>query len=210
MSLHESQSLLWERHVGQSKAFWKYIFPHIQKTFAIDSNFTAFHAYRAVNEVKPSFIRVEADEVTYPMHIILRYEIEKDLIHNKIDVGILPEVWNAKMKEYLGKEPKQHSKGALQDVHWASGCFGYFPSYLCGAMLAAQIYNTANKQIPKLEEKIEKGNFEELKVWLNKNIHEKGSLYTIDELMKQVTGEPMSPEHLLNYLTTKYSELYIF
>jgi carboxypeptidase Taq len=144
------------------------------------------------------------------MHVILRYEIEKGLFDGSIEVEQLPEVWNSKMKEYLGIVPETDSLGVLQDIHWSLGAFGYFPSYLCGAILACQFFKTAEKKIENLNEKIEKGEFLELKTFLNENIHQKGSLYSLDELTKQVTDEAMNPKYLIEHLQEKYSKIYDF
>jgi len=209
MSLHESQSLLWERHVGLSKKFWERHTKTIQKAFPhIPSNLTSNDMYLASNEVKPVFIRVESDEVTYPMHVILRYEIERGLFSGSINVEDLPKIWNEKMKEYLGIVPENNAVGVLQDIHWSFGAFGYFPSYLCGAMLSAQIFNQMSKKIEKIDEKIGNGEFKDLKEWLNKNIHEKGSLLSLDELMVEVTGEKLNPKYFIEYLENKYNEIY--
>jgi carboxypeptidase Taq len=209
MSLHESQSLLWERHVGLSKGFWTKYWPQVQKTFPhIDSKIEVSSVYLAVNEVQPSLIRVEADEVTYPMHIILRFEIEKGLFDGTIKVEDLPRVWNEKMKEYLGIVPEGAAQGVLQDIHWALGAFGYFPSYLIGAMCAAQIFAKMESSIDSIHSKIENGKFEELKNWLNKNIHEKGSVMSLDDLMKEVTGEKLNTKHYIDYMEKKYKAIY--
>eukprot|EP01080_Neovahlkampfia_damariscottae_P001347 gene1347-11429_t len=209
MSLHESQSLFWERHIGLSQPFWNHYWNEIKETFDhIPKEISPTQAYNAINNVAPTFIRVESDEVTYPMHIIMRYEIEKGLFNGTIEVKDLPKIWNEKMKEYLGIVPETDALGVLQDIHWSLGAFGYFPSYLCGAILASQFFKTAEKKIENLNEKIEKGEFSELKKFLNENIHSKGSLYTLDELTKQVTNESMNPKYLIDHLTKKYSKIY--
>eukprot|EP01091_Cochliopodium_minus_P003542 TRINITY_DN1353_c0_g1_i1.p1 TRINITY_DN1353_c0_g1~~TRINITY_DN1353_c0_g1_i1.p1 ORF type:complete len:504 (+),score=178.75 TRINITY_DN1353_c0_g1_i1:2-1513(+) len=209
MSLHESQSLLWERHVGLSEAFWQHYWP-ITKSFFdfIPNNVTNEQAYLGVNAVDPIFIRVESDEVTYPMHVILRYEIEKGLFNGTVDVDKLPEVWNQKFNDYLGITPPNNTQGVLQDIHWALGAFGYFPSYLVGAMLSAQIYHQATISVTNLNQNIKEGRFTELRTWLNQNIHEKGSLMSFDELMVEVTGEKLNPKYFFDYLTKKYSQIY--
>jgi len=211
MATHESQSLLWERMVGQSLSFWKWATPIMHRYFPHTKECTAEDFYKAVNIVQPSLIRVDADEVTYPLHVILRFEIERDLMQGKLDVSDLARVWNDKMKSYLGVAPPSDREGVLQDVHWSSGAIGYFPSYSLGAMMATQLFRQAKKEISNLEEKIEKGNFLELKQWLNKKVHEKGSLYpNADKLLEAVTGEPLQPSYFIEYLKEKYQPLYKF
>jgi len=157
MGIHESQSLCWERMVGLSFGFWEHYWPKLKELFPqIPSTITVDQFYKAINLVKPSFIRVEADEVTYPMHIILRYEIEKGLMNGSIQVDDLPSLWNQKMKEYLGIEPTTDTEGVLQDTHWSCGLFGYFPTYLLGAIYASQFFTQALKEIPNLLEEIKK------------------------------------------------------
>lgn len=204
MGIHESQSLLWEKQVGKSKAFWKFAYPICKKHFKELSSYTEEDIYHSINRVEPSFVRVDADEVTYPFHVILRYEIERDLFNNRIQVDDLPQIWNAKMKEYLGVSPPNDALGLLQDVHWSGGAFGYFPSYTLGAINAAQIFATAKATIPSLTSQIESGNFKELRKFLLENIHQQGSLYEPNELMKRVTGKPTDAKAFLSYLETKY------
>jgi len=210
MGVHESQSLLWERMVGLSGPFMKYLLPKIRAHFPEFPDRSPEDLYAAVNVMKhPSYIRVESDEVTYPMHIILRYEIERGLLDGSIKVDDVPAVWNAKMKEYLGVTPDNDAQGCLQDVHWSAGLFGYFPTYSLGAMYACQIYKHAATQIPNLEEEIAKGNFKPLKEWLNEKLHKLGSLHPSgDDLMTAVTGGPLDPAVFLGYLKDKYSKLY--
>ena len=209
MGVHESQSLLWEKRVGLSYEFWQHFFPVAQKHFAphLDSvSLDQFH--RAINAVNPSFIRVEADEVTYPMHVILRFELEKSLLENEDEFNDLPERWNQKMKEYLGIVPADDRQGVLQDVHWSAGLFGYFPTYNLGALYSSQIFETAKKTIPDLLQNIAKGNFLELKKWLNTEVHEKGSLWETTQLIQEITGEEINPKIHMQYLKDKYSTLY--
>ena len=164
--------------------------------------------YAAINLCRPSFIRVEADEVTYPMHIILRYEIEKGLFDETIKVKNLPKIWNDKMEEYLGIRPPTDAQGVLQDVHWSGGAFGYFPSYSLGAMYACQFYSKMLLDIGDIPKKIKEGNFSCIKKWLNDNIHQKGRLYSTDDLILKVTGEKLDPCFFIDYLKKKYSEIY--
>jgi len=222
MGIHESQSLLWERMVGLSKPFQRYLLPKLQAIFPDKfSDRTPEDLYLAMNCIKdPSIIRLESDEVTYTMHIILRYEIEKGLLDGSIPVEEVPAVWNSKMKEYLGVEVMDDAQGCLQDIHWAGGAFGYFPTYSLGAMYACQLYACAKEQVdvaskstctkgPTLEENIALGNFAVLKNWLNKNVHKLGSVPASgDELMERVTGNRLQPETFLNYLRCKYTEIY--
>eukprot|EP01027_Heterolobosea_sp_BB2_P016604 GEZU01023617.1.p1 GENE.GEZU01023617.1~~GEZU01023617.1.p1 ORF type:complete len:514 (+),score=160.28 GEZU01023617.1:45-1586(+) len=212
MGIHESQSLLWERHVGLNRPFLERFWPIIQEAFAPENphllKFSSEDVYKAVNSIEAGLIRVEADEVTYPMHIILRYELEKGLLDGSIAVKDLPQLWNAKMQEYLGLTPPDDSKGVLQDVHWSGGAIGYFPSYLLGSIAACQFYNAALKQIPDLEKNLREGNFHLLKEWLNRNVHSVGSLLSSDDLMTRVTGEPLNPQHFIDYLRQKYAQIY--
>ncbi|MEW5308984.1 MAG: hypothetical protein WDW38_000901 [Sanguina aurantia] len=211
MGIHESQSLLWERMVALSPPFSKYLLPLLKESFPKEfGDVSERQLYESMNVIaSPSLIRVESDEVTYPMHVILRYEIERGLMSGSIKVKDLPTVWNAKMKEYLGDVPPTDAQGCLQDVHWSSGAFGYFPTYSLGAMYATQIFDCAKKSVPGLEEKMAAGDFKELKAWLNAKIHSVGSLHANgDELMVAVTGAPLDPSIFLKYLRDKYTDLY--
>lgn len=206
---HESQSLLWEKMIGRSKPFWKQYYPTLS-TY----NQEQFHGvglddfYRAVNSVSPSFIRIEADELTYPLHVILRYEIEKGIFANEIEVRDLPEIWNQKMQEYLGIVPPDDRRGVLQDMHWSAGMFGYFPSYALGYLFAAQIRNTMRKEIKEIDQLVEEAKFTPIKQWLAENIHVHGKMKDPDQLLLEVTGEPLNSDHLLSYLEEKYSDIY--
>mmetsp|Transcript_14162 Transcript_14162/g.36692 ORF Transcript_14162/g.36692 Transcript_14162/m.36692 type:complete len:567 (+) Transcript_14162:1-1701(+) len=211
MGIHESQSLLWERMVALGEPFSRYLHPKLAATFpAMLEGRSQADLYAAMNVMnEKSMIRVESDEITYPLHIILRYELEKGLIEGSIEVKDLPKLWNEKMAEYLGCEPASDAEGVLQDVHWSAGAFGYFPTYSLGAMAACQIYKEAARCLPSLQDDIAAGNFEPLKTWLNQNIHEVGSLYaTGDDLLKAVTGSKLDPQVYLNHLTSKYSVAY--
>ena len=207
--IHESQSLFWERMIAQQKSFCSHYLDLFCETFPESLNgVDAQTFYEGINASKPSFIRVEADEVTYPMHVIIRYEIEKGLFDGTVAVDQLPEIWNNKMEEYLGVRPPSDRLGVLQDVHWSGGSFGYFPSYTLGAMYAVQFYNSLKKTNLNLEEEIERGNFSPIKNWLNKNIHSQGRLYSTEDLMRKVTGEPLNPEYFISYLKEKYHKIY--
>jgi len=216
MGVHESQSLLWERMVALSKPFQSYLLPKLKAAFQSHENIQKMSTdelYKAINFVKePSKIRVESDEVTYTMHVILRYEIEKGLIDGSISIDDIPTIWNNGMAKYLGESsrPTNDAEGCLQDVHWAGGAFAYFPTYSLGAMYACQIYQKAKEELgASMEESIAKGDFVQLKKWLNEKIHACGSYHPNgDELMKAVTGKPLDPQCFLKYLTGKYTEIY--
>lgn len=207
--IHESQSRFLENMVGRSKEFWTYFYPELQKYFPEQlQNVKLNDFYRAVNSVQPSFIRVEADELTYNLHIMLRYEIEKALIGGEIEAKDLPAVWNQKMQDYLGVTPSTDTEGVLQDVHWSFGGIGYFPSYSLGNLYAAQILRTIEKEIPEFYNHIENGRYDVIQDWLKENIHQYGKLYTPNELIEKVTGEQLNAEYLVEYLEKKYSEVY--
>lgn len=207
--VHESQSMIWERHVGQGKAFWEFFYPLLQKEFPEPlSRVSLDDFYQTINHVNLSLIRTEADEVTYILHIILRFEIERDLMEKKITVEDLPRVWNQKIKEYLGIEVTSDAEGVLQDIHWASGYFGYFPAYALGTMYAAQIYAAAQKDLPELEKQLRHGHCQDFREWLRTKIHYHGKRYSVPELLKQATGESFNPQHFMNYLTEKYQAIY--
>ena len=206
LSIHESQSRLWENHVAKSKEFWKGFFPQLKKAYTI--NTTPDNFYKAINAVKPGLIRVNADEVTYTMHIILRFEIEKALIQGKLTVEELPNIWNKKMKEYLGVKVPDDAHGVLQDIHWSLGDIGYFGTYSLGSMIAAQLFKTATNEINRLKEKISTGKFGDLHKWLKNKIHTHGRRYTTKELIKRATGEEPNPKAYLEYLERKFGELY--
>ena len=209
MGVHESQSRLWENLVGRSRGFWSNYYPGLQEAFpgALGS-VSLEEFYRAANAVAPSEIRVEADEVTYNLHILIRFELEVALIEENLSVADLPEAWNAKTEEYLGFTPKNDSRGVLQDVHWAAGLFGYFPTYTIGNVLSVQIFESAVEAHPEIPKEIERGEFDTLLGWLRENIHRHGSRYEPEELVKRATGRPMETAPYLNYLKTKFGELY--
>ncbi len=204
MTIHESQSLLIEMQVCRSRQFLNYLSAIVPNYFGEEDEFSPSNIYRRYNTVKRSLIRVDADEVTYPLHVIIRFEMEKALIEGQMEVEDIPYVWNKNYKELLGVDVPSDKDGCMQDIHWAGGTFGYFPTYTLGAMAAAQFYATAKKQIPQIPEEISKGNFNHLITWLRENIHSKGSLYTPDELVKQVTGQGINVEFFKGYLKDKY------
>jgi carboxypeptidase Taq len=208
--IHESQSRTWENFVGRSKYFWKYFLPKLKKLYPKFKSIQEKDLLLEINEVKPSLIRIYADEVTYNLHIIIRFEIEKDLIKGKIKVNDLPEVWNSKMKEYLGIKPKKDSEGVLQDVHWSCGKFGYFPTYSLGNLYAGQFFYKMKKDIPDLNKRIEKGDFACLLNWMREEIHKFGHIYTASEICKKITGKDLDAKYFVNYLNEKYGEMYGF
>ncbi len=209
LGVHESQSRLWENLVGRSRAFCAYLFPQLQETFpeALGSADREDY-YRAVNKVTPSLIRVEADEVTYNLHILLRFELECDLLTGKLAVSALPEAWNAKMQAYLGITPPDDAHGVLQDIHWAGGLIGYFPTYSLGNLLSAQLWHAASKALPDLDAQIARGEFAPLLGWLRANIHQYGRKYLPRELIVKATGEPLTSRYFVDYLTAKFSDIY--
>lgn len=210
-AIHESQSRMWENQVGRSKNFWKYFFPRLNGIYAFQDDFcgSSFEDfYAAINAVEPSLIRTDADEVTYNLHVIMRFEIEKVLIEGDIKVSDLPSVWNSKMREYLGVIVPNDAQGVLQDVHWSGGFFGYFPTYTLGNLYAAQFYATAKRDLPDLEKDFASGGFKRLLEWLRRNIHVHGRMYSTSELVQRVTGEPLDSRHFTEYIREKYSEIY--
>ena len=209
LGIHESQSRLWENMVGRSKAFWTHYLPKLRALFpqqlsAIDLD--AFYA--AVNQVEPSLIRVEADEVTYNLHILLRFELECDLIEGRVAVAELPEVWNERMEQYLGIRPPDDAHGVLQDTHWSCGLLGYFPTYTLGNLYAAQFFHQAHQNLPDLEAQIGQGELGPLKTWLNEKIHARGARATASELVEEVTGAKLSADYFIDYLWEKFGALY--
>ncbi len=211
LGIHESQSRLWENLVTRSRPFWERWYEPLCKAFPGQLDDVALDAFMgAINRVKPSMIRVDADELTYGLHVILRYELEKALLENQLEVSELEEVWNRMMLEYLGVQPKNAAEGVLQDVHWSIGLFGYFSTYLLGTLYASQFHRQAERDVPDQPDHIRRGDFSPLREWLREKIHLKGMTRTANELVLEVTGEPLNPEHFLTYLRTKYGELYGF
>ncbi|MGD8243819.1 MAG: carboxypeptidase M32 [Anaerolineae bacterium] len=208
-AFHEAQARLWENIVGRSRGFWRHYLPQLRGLFAEQLTGLDLETfYRAINRVEPSLIRVEADEVTYNLHIFLRFELEQNLLEGRLAVADLPEVWNAKMAGYLGIRPPDDAVGVLQDVHWSMGLIGYFPSYALGNLLAAQLYSQALAEVPQLPEQIAQGEFQPLLAWLREGIYQHGSKFRPAELVKRVTGEPMQAQPFLSYLQEKYGAIY--
>jgi carboxypeptidase Taq len=209
MGVHESQSRLWENLVGRSRPFWSYYYPKLQEVFPETlSKVDSESFYRAINVLEPSEIRVEADEVTYNLHILLRFELEIALIEGSLTVADLPAAWNARMEEYLGTVPENYALGVLQDIHWADGLFGYFPTYTIGNVLSVQLYDAALKAHPEIPEQMEVGEFSTLLGWLRENVHRHGARYYPDELVDRATGHPLDTAPYLSYLKNKFGELY--
>ena len=205
MSVHESQSLLIEMHACRSLEFMTHLAPILSDSFGSQPAFEPENLYRLFTRVKRSLIRVDADEVTYPFHVMLRYEIEKDLMSGKLSVDDLPERWNQSMQETIGVNPgNNHADGVMQDVHWPSGSFGYFPAYSLGSIMAAQFYTKAKESRPDIPSGISKGDFTALREWLRNNVHQHGSRYTNEELMQVSVGEAINPDYLLAHLRERY------
>ncbi len=209
MGLHESQSRLWENLVGRSRAFWEHYYPELQRTFpealgGVDPE----DFYRAVNEAKPSPIRVDADELTYNLHILIRFELEVAMLEGALSVEELPPAWNEKTEEYLGLVPGSAATGVLQDVHWAAGLFGYFPTYALGNVLSVQLFERAVEEQTEIPQEIRSGEFGTLLGWLREKVHRHGKRYDPDDLVERATGRPLEPEPYLRYLREKFGELY--
>ena len=209
MGVHESQSRLFENLVARSRPFWGYFYPRLREAFPEALRGTdAEGFYRAVNAVRPSEIRTEADELTYDLHVLLRFELEVALFEEGLSVSDLPAAWNAKMEEYLGIRPASDASGVLQDTHWAIGYFGYFPAYSVGNVLAAQLFEAALQARPEVLKEMERGEFSTLLGWLRENVHRHGKRYEPDDLVERATGRPPETGPYLGYLKTKFGELY--
>lgn len=207
--VHESQSRLWENLVGRSAAFWRHFYPSLRAAFrepmkGVDEE----SFFKAVNKAYPSLIRVEADEVTYNLHILLRFELENELLEGSLKVADLPEAWNARIKSYLGIEVPNDREGVLQDIHWSGVTFAIFPGYTLGNLMGAQLMERIHSEIPNLEGNIEKGEFGALLGWLQTNVYRHGRKFTPSELMERVTGKPLTPEPWIAYMRQKFGALY--
>lgn len=211
MGSHESQSLFWERMIGQHSRFWESNLESLHHHFPHTKGVTADDMFFAMNQVNTGLIRVDADELTYPFHIMLRLDLERRLVSGTLNVSDLPSAWRTGMKQLLNVDVPNDSKGVLQDIHWAMGAFGYFPSYSLGAMTAAQLFHHIKaKVMPDIDDKIARGEFTPIRDWLCTEIHQIGSLYpSLDDLLQQVTGEPLQPKYFLDYLDEKYSKVYV-
>ncbi len=209
MVFHESQSRLWENVIGRSRGVVDHFYPLLREIFPEPlEDVTAEEFYRAVNRVKPSLIRVEADEVTYNLHIMLRFELELALITGDLKVADLPDAWGEKMREYLGVTPPDDADGVMQDTHWSQGSIGYFPTYALGNVMGAQIFATANKAHPRIPDELAQGQFGTLRAWLVENLYQYGRKYLPKDLALKVNGEPLDPKPYMHYLQAKYTELY--
>jgi carboxypeptidase Taq len=209
LGIHESQSRMWENMVGRSVAFWRHFFPLAQQAFPKALGDTQVEDFCfAVNDVRPSLIRVEADEATYNLHIIIRFELEQALINDGLAIKDLPAAWNQKYRDYLDIEPPTDADGVLQDVHWSAALIGYFPTYALGNLYAAQFYAQAAKDVGPLDEQFERGEFASLLGWLREKIHRQGQCYSARELVETVTGQPLSHDWLIAYLREKYTSYY--
>lgn len=205
MAVHESQSRLWENQVGRSRAFWRFFEPRFRARFGAKlAGVDGESLHRAINAVRPTLIRVDADEVHYNLHIVLRFELERRLFSGELAVEELPEAWNGWSRDLLGLTPPDAARGVLQDVHWSGGAFGYFPSYCLGNMLAAQMWESARAELPGWEEAFERGEFGRLLTWLRDKVHQQGRREALPELAKRVTGQALGPQALLVYLRERY------
>ncbi len=209
LAVHESQSRMWENLVGRSRNFWQYFYPLLKEYFPQQlGNVDMDTFYRGINKVEPSLIRVEADEATYNLHVMLRMEIEIGLLEGTVEVKDLPEIWNTRMQEYLGVTPPNDSNGVLQDVHWSGGMIGYFPTYALGNLISVQLWEKMHQDLPNMDDAISKGTFAEILQWLRTNIHQHGAKYEPQELVQRVTGEKINPQPYIKYLNDKYSDIY--
>jgi len=205
LGLHESQSRLWENLVGRSRPFWQHYYPLLQRQFPEALGEVTLDAfYSAVNKVAPSLIRVEADEVTYNLHIMLRFELENELIDGRLAVDDLPSAWNDRMEDYLGVRPSNDAEGVLQDIHWSLGAFGYFPTYALGNLMSTQLFDQAQRDLPGLDVQIGEGHFEDLLAWLRTNVHQYGRKKTATQILEDVTGHGLSADSWLAYIRRKF------
>jgi carboxypeptidase Taq len=208
MGMHESQSRFYENMIGRSKEFWAPLFPKLKETYPNELADVSLDDFIAgINKAEPGPIRTEADELTYPLHIMIRYELEKDLIAGKCNVSDLPKLWEQKYTDYLGITPKDASEGVLQDIHWSMASFGYFPSYAVGSAIAAQLYHYMEQDIP-LTDYLQTGNMVPIREYLRDHVHKYGAVYRTNDLLKKITGEEFNPDYYIRYLTDKYTKLY--
>jgi len=209
LGLNESQSRMWENVVGRSRNFWQHFFPTLQASFPSSLSGVDLDAfYRAINKVEPSYIRVDADEVTYNLHIMIRFEMEQELIQGEYSISDAPEVWNEKTYDYLGLRPPSHSLGILQDVHWSGGLMGYFPTYTLGNILSVQLFDKAVRDIPGIPDQIAAGEFDQLRGWMTENIYRHGAKFEPNDLVVRATGQEMESHSYVRYLKQKYGEMY--
>lgn len=206
--VEEAEARLYENIIGRSHGFWKCFYGQIQKQCPEMDGVSIEEFYKSINKVEPSLIRNDADELTYILHIIIRYEIENDLINNKIKVEDLPEIWNGKYKEYLGVEPESDDEGVLQDIHWAAGYFGFFPSYFMANLISAQFMATIEEEVGSIDKLLEDGRLDIIHKWVSENVHSYGAIYSPTELVEKATGKPLESKYYINYLRNKYFEVY--
>lgn len=206
MGLHESQSRFWENIIGRSFEFWKELYSSLQTHFTSLKTIPLEEFYQAINQVEASLIRTEADELTYCLHIMLRYELEKEIIEGTLSVKDLPKAWNEKIEEYLGITVPNATEGVLQDVHWYAGLIGYFPSYALGNAYASQLFHTMKQELSLNDYSQDK--LQEVRLWLGENIHQYGMMKTTSELIREITGEDLNPDYYIEYLKNKYEALY--
>jgi carboxypeptidase Taq len=205
LGIHESQSRLWENLVGRSPQFWRFYYPRVQEAFPEQLRDVDVDRFVAgINRVEPSLIRIKADEVTYGMHIILRFELEQDIVNGRVELRDLPQIWNERMEQYLGVEVPDDARGVLQDTHWASGLIGYFATYLLGTVMSVQIWQKVLEDVPDLEEQIERAEFKALRDWLGEHVHAHGAKFSPQETLERATGGRIDPKPYLSYLRTKY------
>jgi carboxypeptidase Taq len=204
LGMHESQSRTWENLVGRSRPFWRWFYPRLQEAFPAQLGSVGEETfYRAVNKVRPSLIRIDSDEVTYNLHIIVRFELEQDLIDDRLAVGDLPEAWNARMHDYLGVDVPDDAHGVLQDMHWAGGAFGYFPTYALGNVMSVQIWERALEDLGNLDDRFERGEFDDLREWLREHLYRLGAKFTPQETIERVTGSKIDARPYVRYLREK-------
>jgi len=209
LTVHESQSRFWENHVGRSRPFFERVLPTMAERFPGLADVSPADAYRAANRVyDDNCIRVEADELTYHMHVVLRFEIERDLIRGDLDVAEVPAVWNQKMEEYLGVRPETDSEGCLQDIHWSHGSFGYFPTYTLGSVLAAQVDAALRDDLGDVDAMVRDGDVAPIHDWLTDEIHRHGKRYRTGDLIEAATGDELTADYFLDYVTEKYGAIY--
>jgi carboxypeptidase Taq len=209
LGIHESQSRMWENQVGRSRSFWTWLLDDTKKAFSPALDNTTLDSFHfAVNAIEPSLIRVEADEVTYNLHIIIRFDLEQQLIDGTLSVDELSEAWDDRYEHDLGIRPPSSQDGVLQDVHWSAGLFGYFPTYTLGNLTSAQLFAAAQRDLGDLDEAHRRGQFEPLLGWMRQNVHQAGRRYSGAELVRRATGEPLGAKNLVEYLRGKLRPLY--
>lgn len=209
LGMHESQSRLWENLVGRSRPFWQHYYPSLRERFPAQLRGVSLDAfYRAINKVEPSLIRVEADEVTYNLHVMLRFELEQAMLDERVRIGDLPELWNDRMEDYLGVRPATDAEGVLQDIHWSLGTLGYFPTYALGNLMSVQLFDQARRDLPGLEAQLAAGSFGELLAWLRSHVHRWGRSLDAETLLGRITGNGLDADPWLAYIRNKYGALY--